>query len=142
MDEWKRCFLEKLSQVQSRWAARFDQALDDSVVPVFNDLADFLQQNGLTATTPMHKSGCRSLKFELAEDAYLLMIFQSTGIGEFELTRQVFVLGSEPHVRKSTERLANVNQDWAEQEMQSALNVFLERLSAVDVPAEEELATV
>ena len=142
MEQWKQTFVKKLGDVQARWAAQFDDALDSAVNPVFHELAEFLQQNNFTAAMPMQEAGRRSFKFELAEDAYLLLIFRSRAVGEFEFTRQSFVLGNEPKVRKTTERISSVNEDWARNEFQVALDAFIERLGGAAVPTEEELAVV
>lgn len=142
MDQWKQTFSKRLSDVQARWAVQFDETLDNSVNPVFHELADFLQQNGFAASLPMQEPGHRSFKFELAEDAYLLVIFRSRAVGEFELSRQSFALGSETKLRKTTERLATVTEDWARREFQGALDAFLELLGGPQVPSEEELAAV
>jgi len=142
MDQWRQTFAKRLSDVQARWAVQFDETLDNSVQPAFNDLADFLQGKGFLAALPMQEPGHRSFKFELAEDAYLLLIFRARAVDEFELSRQSFALGRETKLRKSTERLTTVTEEWARREFQSALDGFLELLGAPQVPTEEELAAV
>lgn len=142
MNDWKKSFAEKLGRVRSRWATQMDQALENSVVPVFNGLAEFLRENGFRVAVPLRETGRRSFKFELAEDAYLLMVFEARGVGEFELTRESFVLGSDPKIQKSTERVANLDPEWTQQEFQSALDSFVEMLGGSQAPAQEELAVV
>ncbi len=139
MDEWKQSFVERLGRVQSRWAARLDQTLDAVVKPVFDDLAEFLRENGFSASTPLRASGRRSFKFELAEDAYVLLIFRSVGVGEFELSREVFLLGSPPDVTRLTERVATLDADWARAQFQAALDAFVEILSGRENATEPEL---
>jgi len=139
MDEWKKSFVEKLSQVQSRWATQFDEALDEAAAPVFSELSAFLRENGFVTTMPMHEKGRHSYKFELAEDAYVLLIFRSRAVGEFELSREIFVLGLEPQVRRSTERLSSLNEKWVRREFQSALTTFVELLAQVQAPIEQEV---
>ncbi len=142
MEQWKQTFVKKLTDAQSRWAAQFDEVMDNAVNPVFHELAEFLQQNNFTAAIPVQEPGRRSFKFELAEDAYLLLIFRSRAVGEFELTRQSFVLGGEPKIRKTTERISSVDEHWARNEFQTALDGFIERLGGVSAPTDEELAVV
>ncbi len=128
MDAWKRSFSEKLAQAQSRWATRLDEALDAAATPVFGELQEFLTNNGITPATPLREKGRRSYKFELAEDAYVLLLFRGRGVGEFELTRETFVLGQRPQVRKTTERLTVLTPEWVQQEFQAALDDFVDLL--------------
>ncbi len=140
MDAWKRSFSEKLAQAQARWAARLDEALDSAVTPVFGELHEFLQNNGITAATPLREKGRRSYKFELSEDAYVLLLFRGRGVGEFELTRETFVLGQRPNVQKLTERLTVLTPEWVQQEFQTALDDFVDRLvEREEAPAETPL---
>lgn len=141
MEDWKKRFTDKLSQVQSRWATQFDQALETAVVPVFDEMTAFLRDNGVVATVPLHERGRRSFKFELAEDAYLLLIFRARAVGEFELSREVFILGCEPQVRRSTERVSSLAEKWVRKEFQAALDTFVELLDEAPADPEAELVT-
>jgi len=128
MDEWKRAFLDKLSRAQTRWVNEFEDALDNRFVPVFNTFKQFLSDNGFRLSTPLRELGRRSFKFELAENAYLLMILRSTGVGEFELRCESFVPGHEPALNKLVTRVADLDTDWAEQHMRTALDTFVSLL--------------
>ena len=46
MDNWKQTFLDKLTQAQSQWISRFDEALNTHFVPVFEEYRQFLADNG------------------------------------------------------------------------------------------------
>jgi hypothetical protein len=137
MKEWKQSFAEKLSRVQSQWGARLDDALDHNVQPVYEDLADFVRKHGFSTSVPLHEVGRRSFKFELAEDAYVLLIFKTSGMGDFELSCETFVLGTEPKARKVVERLGRLTEAWARQEFQATLNAFVELLGGAPAPQEE-----
>ncbi len=128
-EPWKRQFLDKLSNVQSRWAKRFEEVLDAAVTPAFNELSGFLRENGFTVSTPMRDEGRRSFKFELIENAYLLMIFRCTSVGAFELRNECFVPGSEPNLSKQIYRISEINEEWARQRFQVGLNNFVELLA-------------
>jgi hypothetical protein len=147
MDSWKDNFAHKLQSAQSNWNKQFETVLDEQVVPVFEDIASFVRDHGFATSIPLHDDGKRSFKFELAENAYLLMIFRSSGIGEFELRCEAFAPGAEPGLSKSIERLADVNKEWSQQKFQSALDGFVSHLNGkaagnADAKAEPELATV
>jgi hypothetical protein len=142
MDDWKRGFSERLRNVQSRWVKQFEDTLDNDFVPAFDDLAGFLRNHGFTASMPLREEGRRSFKFELAENAYLLLIVRAIGIGDFELRTESFAPGCEPRLNKATERVADVNAEWARRRFQQTLDEFVEHLSGAQVPAEEALVAV
>ncbi len=124
MDSWKDSFLKKLHKVQSRCAQQFEDALDGSVVPVFDELSAFLGDNGFRVSMPLNEPGRRSFKLELAENAYFLVLFRFAGVDEFELRSETFVPGSEPILERCTGRTSDMDRDWG----QSLFQVGLDRL--------------
>ena len=140
MDQWKRSFLDKLNQAQSQWVTQFEDALDSAFVPTFDDFKEFLADNGFRLSTPLWESGRRSFKFELAENAYLLMIFRSTGVGELELRCESFVPGGEPVLTKGVARVADLDEKWAGEQIRFALDAFVDELGGSEKkpePADE-----
>jgi hypothetical protein len=139
VDNWKQSFLEKLHKAQLQCAKQFEEALDRAVLPVFDDLVAFLSDNGFRASTPRNEQGCRSFKAELAENAYILMIFRFLGIGEFELRTETFVPGIEPVLEKRTARVADIDEEWSRRQFQTSLDALIDLLldrSAAAVNAE------
>ncbi|MBU0638765.1 MAG: hypothetical protein KKB50_07870 [Planctomycetes bacterium] len=138
MDEWKRTFAQKLTRAQNQWVRRFEDVLDDTIAPVFGEITKFVDNHGFQVSTPLCEEGRRSFKFELAENAYLLIIFRSTGVGEFELRSECFVPGCEPVLDRSVARVPEVDSAWAEKQFQGALDTFVELLSgSVPEPVQE-----
>lgn len=127
--QWKSTFLDKLKTVQSKCANRFDQAMADIVAPAFDDMAPFLRDNGFSVSAPLSEQGRRSFKFELAENAYVLVIFRFSGIGEFDVRNEIFVPGQEPHLQRSVGRVSDITEDWANRHFQSVLDTFVDQLS-------------
>ena len=143
MDSWKRSFVDKLNQAQAHCARRFDDAMEKSVLGAYEDMTPFLRDNGFKVGMPLREQGRRSFKFELAENAYLLMIMRFTSVGEFEVRTETFVPGCDPILRKSVARIADVSEAWTEQQFRGGLDSFVEMLSgARPAPVEEELALV
>lgn len=138
MEDWKRSFVDKLGHAQSQWNRRFEETLDTVIVPVFEEMAAFLRTNGFHVSCPMRQEGRRSHKFELAENAYVLLIFRATSIGEFELRTEHFVPGREPTMNKALCRVAEVNDTWARQQFQSAMDAFIENLAGSRQAAQVE----
>lgn len=143
MDNWKSSFLEKLHEAQSKCARQFEGALDRWIVPAFDDLSDFLRDNAFEVSTPLNEEGRRSFKAELAENAYVLLIFRFAGVGEFELRTEIFAPGVDPVMDKETGRVTDIDADWAEKRFQNGLDRFVELLGGqqAQTPA-EELAVV
>ncbi len=144
-ESWKRTFLDKLNKAQAECANRFEQALEAQVVPAFDELTPFLRDNGFKVSSPLREQGRRSFKFELAENAYLLMIFRFCGVGEFELRCETFVPGRDPLLKKSVGRLADLDERWSHEQFQSGLDRFVGMLGGQHAEApdfEAELAAV
>jgi len=140
---WKSAFLEKLHEAQAQCARKFEAALDTCVVPVFEELGEFLRNNGFNVTTPLTEPTRRSFKAELAENAYVLLIFHFTGVGEFELRSETFVPGAEPIREKTRWRVADIQTEWAEKQFQDALDRFVDLLAGQKAPdADAALAGV
>lgn len=142
MDEWKRSFAKRIGHVRSNWAGQLDAALDATVMPVFEEFTEFLRENGFDAAVPMQDGGHRSLKFELAENAYVLLIFASKALDEFEFSRELFVLGQEPDSETSVERVSSLDRPWVQGQFQAALDAFVEVLESrvnTNAPVEVEV---
>jgi len=139
MDQWKGTFLDKLNQAQAHWVKRFEDALDNNFLPVCDDYKTFLADNGFRFSVPLREPGRRSFKFELAENAYVLMIFRSAGVGEFELHVESFVPGSEPVLTKLTTRVTDLVESWSTQQLRAGLDGFVDLLagSTKSEPVEE-----
>lgn len=129
MNEWRSTFLDKLSQAQSRWLRKFEDVLENSIMPAFSDTKAFLVDNGFHVSSPLRELGRRSYKFELAENAYLLVIFRSLGVGEFEARCESFMPGGDPVFKKTIVRVSEVGDDWARNYFQHALDSFVEALA-------------
>ena len=142
MDKWKQAFLNKLGKAQAEWVRAFEDALDNHFAPVYKEYKSFLETNGFKLSIPLREKGRRSFKFELAENAYLLMIFCSASVGEFELECESFVPGQQPTVSRAIARAAELDEKWARQHVQSALDAFVNLLTGQPAQPVEELVAV
>jgi hypothetical protein len=129
MDSWKQSFLDKLGQAQSKWVGQFDEVVKKAIEPAFDELSEFLRSNGFKVSTPLGEQGRRSYKFELAENAYLLMIFRFASLGECELRCESFVPGGEPKFTKLMVRVADVSPDWGLKQFRDSLDEFIDVLN-------------
>ncbi len=144
MDAWKESFLKKLNHAQSEWNGQFEHAMEKHVDPAFDELRPFLTENGFSVSRPLREQGRRSYKFELAENAYVLVLFRAGGVGEFEVRSEIFVPGKEPQLGKVHARVADITADWAPTQLQKALDQFIESLGGARKQQvdEEELVTL
>ncbi|TWT41719.1 hypothetical protein RAS1_28400 [Phycisphaerae bacterium RAS1] len=126
---WKQSFVEKLNRAQSQWTSKFTEVMESQVSETFEDIRRFVQDNGFAASTPLREDSRRSFKFELAENAYLLMIFRSVGVGEFEVRSESFVPGRDAKLAKMRCRLVDVDEAWARDQFQAALDAFVAHLA-------------
>ncbi len=141
MDTWKKTFLDKLNRAQGQWVKRFEDAMEEHFVPVFDECRQFLSDNGFRLGIPLREPGRRSYKFELSENAYLLMIFRSLGVGEFELRCESFVPAREPVLDKTVARIADFNAEWATARVHAGLDTFVDLLAGcVPAPVSEEVS--
>lgn len=138
MDTWKKSFVDKLNQVKESWVRQFDDSIEAAVVPVFEELVDFLRDNGFKTTMPLREHDRRSFKFELAEDAYVLLIFRALGMGALEVSCELFVPGCEPQVKKRTERVADLSHSWSRRVFQTVLGDFVELLEGSCSPTDAD----
>lgn len=127
--QWKKSFLDKLGQAQQRCALRFEEAIDTHIVSVFDEVAAFVREHGFRTSMPLHESGRRSFKFELVENAYMLLIFRFVNVGEFELRSELFVPGCEPILRKAVGRVADIDAAWAQRQFRGGLDQFVDLLA-------------
>ncbi|MGE3181616.1 MAG: hypothetical protein AB7N71_08295 [Phycisphaerae bacterium] len=135
---WKNKFIGKLEQAQNHWLREFESAVDKSVTPAFDEFREFLSTNGFSVSRPLKEEGRRSFKFELAENAYLLVLFRSAGVGEFEIRAESFVPGQEPVLSKAIARVNDLSHDWVIEQFQTALDNFVGLLSGQKFEVESE----
>ena len=140
VNDWKKSFLHKLKDAQQRCAEQFERSLDVVVKPAFDELVEFLKHNGFRSSCPLRDPGRRSYKLELAENAYVLLIFHYQGINEFELRSEIFVPGCEPALERHSHGLADLTDEWAGRAFQRALDAFVERLGAAGSQARSAAA--
>lgn len=130
MDQWKQSFLQKLNKAQTQYQQRFEAALEGPVQTALNEIGPFLCDNGFRTSTPLREPGRRSIKFELSENAYTLLLFRFSGVGEYELRTESFAPGQDPQLARSVGRVCDIDRKWALQRFQKSLDQFVDLLNA------------
>lgn len=128
MSDWQQTFVSKLNAAQNQYKQAFEHAISGHVDAAFEGLNEFLCSNGFTLSTPVSEPGRHSFKLELSENAYVLMVFRAQGVGEFELRCETFVPNHEPLLARVAGQVAEVDQAWATNRFQTALNGLVDRL--------------
>lgn len=144
MNDWQRSFLAKLETARKQWLHKFETCVTDSLNPVFNEFHEFMKPKGFNVSAPRCESGTRRFKFGLTENGYMLIAFRWRGLETMEVRAEIVVPGSK-HVEPTCEEanLCDVDQRWARQQFERALDRFIVALAAAgvaDTTREQELA--
>lgn len=134
MKDWQQTFVRKLNAAQSQYRQAFERAISGQVNGAFEELGEFLGSNGFTLSTPVNEPGRHAFKFELSENAYVLMTFRAHGVGEFELRGETFAPNHEPAFDRFVGQIAELDREWATQRFQATLNGFVDRLAKSSGP--------
>lgn len=133
MDEWRHGFASKIGALQEQWAERFTTLIEGTAEPVFREFADFLKQWNFHISMPRAESTMHSFKFELVEDAYVLIFFRSKGIDAVECEYESSVRGMGATRGERTERAGHeADRKWVEGCFQRALDDFVAKLTEAE----------
>jgi hypothetical protein len=133
MDEWQRDFASRIGALQEQWAARFTTLIESTAEPVSREFAEFLKPWNFRISAPRAESMLRSFKFELAEDAYVLIFFRGKGIDAVECEYESSVPGTGSAHGERTERPGReADREWVESCFQRALDDFVAKLAETE----------
>lgn len=147
-NDWQESFLRDLDELRSHWVQKFDEVAARCILPVYEEMADFLGKNGLKCSAPLTNKDRRAFRFEFAENAYLLLTFTHDGIEDLLLKVEYFVPGGDPGDYDVRAPLKDLNEDWARDQMQRAMDAFVRAFKSSsdvaggDSPADLELLAV
>jgi hypothetical protein len=140
MGNWENRFVEKLEGLRERAVKSFECFADETVQPVYEQVAEFTARHDLQSSAPQRQKGLRSFKFALSESAYILCVFRPKGVAEVEFEHEGYVprRGQLTPVR-STTALAHAGPEWIEGCFQKALDSLLDEFASSarhEAPAE------
>lgn len=122
---WQNGFLKRLEELRGDWVKNFEGAISASVEPAFEEVSAFVSKHGFRGVAPLRQSDRRSFKFELAENAYVLVTFRHEGIDDLLATCEYFVPGAQPGCYETRVACADVNREWAVLQFQDALDALV-----------------
>jgi hypothetical protein len=133
--QWRESFARRVEGLRSQWVKKFEQKLADVVAPAFGEISAFVGEHGFKTTSPLIQSDRRSFKFEMAENAYVLVTVMHGSIEEAVVKCEYFAPGADPGEFEVRAALGEVTKAWASERFQEALDTFVE---AVDRSGEPE----
>ena len=133
MDEWRHGFASKIGALQEQWVGRFTTLVEEIAEPVFREFADFLKQWNFHISMPRTESAMHSFKFELVENAYVLIFFRSKGIDAVECEYESAVPGVGASHGERTEKAGReADRKWVESCFRRALDDFVAKLTEAE----------
>lgn len=130
MNDWQSRFTQKLETVRTATRGRFETIADETLTPIFDEFSNFARKHQFRATAPLGKTGIRTYKFALTENAYVLMTFRHNGFKQCDAETAFSVPGSDklPSLTK-TAGLAEFDAAWCRQIFEQALDHFLDAVT-------------
>ncbi len=124
-NQWRQTFANRLDGLRLQWVDDFKRRLDSEVEPAFDELAGFVGDYGFRTSSPLNRPECRSFKFELNENAFVLLTLSHESMGDVSLRCEYFAPGAQPGDLVHRAQLQDVNRDWATSRFQEALDTFV-----------------
>lgn len=140
MNKWQERFSQKLGRVRNAARDQFEQAIEGSVTPVFEEFREFTTQQGFCATAPVSKTGIRTFKFAMTENAYVLVTFRVAGFEHCETQSELFVPGKEKEASTPTHvELNDMDVGWTRRIFERTLDRFVDAFVNSMSSAEETI---
>lgn len=134
-NDWRQSFTRKLEGLRSQWIKNFEEHMRDDVGPAFDEIASFVGEHGFRASSPLVQPDRRSFKFEMTENAYVLMTIRHNSVEEVVVKCEYFAPGADPGEYEVRAGLHEVNRGWAKERFQEALDTFVDALDKRRTPA-------
>lgn len=145
--QWRDGFVCKLDGLRSQWVDDFKHRVTSEVVPAFDEIAAFVAEHGFRASSPVTQPDRQSFKFEMAENAFVLLTLSHESIGDVLLRCEYFAPGAQPGDLVHHAQVQDLSREWATARFQEALDAFVAALGTgggdnVSEPVDLELLSV
>lgn len=140
--KWQQEFTSKVNALREGWTSQFEAIGDAQVGPVYQAFSDFARRCELKSSAVPDQQGLRSYKFELCEDAYVMLYFRPRGVDQVECDYECFLPGvGRVSGIKSSAAAANLQKEWVDSCFRMALDDLVTRFSECRrTPQDAELA--
>jgi hypothetical protein len=132
MTQWQQSFVQNLESLRGQWLKDFDRVMNESVAPAFERISGFVGEHGFRVSSPVSQTDRRSYKFEMAENAFLMVFFHHRGINDYMVKTECFVPGREPWDYSESGALNDITLEWATAMFQKGLDTFVTAFSAAN----------
>ncbi len=127
MSKWQERFTQKIGVVKEASCAQFESIAAECLEPLFEEFREFTAQQGLMAAVPVSRSGIRTYRFSMTENAYALLSFRFAGFEYCEMQGEIFVPGTERHALTPEHvELINFDVGWVRRMFERTLDEFLD----------------
>jgi len=127
MSKWQERFTQKIGMVKEASCGQFEKTAKESLEPVFEEYREFTSKQGLTAAIPVARSGIRTYKFSMTENAYVLMSYRFAGFEHCEMQGEIFVPGADRHkLPPEHVELVNFDVGWVRRMFEQTLDAFID----------------
>ncbi len=131
MSKWQERFTQKVSVVKEASCGQFEAIATSTLEPLFEEFRKFTAQQGLAATVPVSRSGYRTYKFTMTENAYVLMSFRFASFEHCEMQGEIFVPGNDRHsLTPEHVELSSFDAGWVRRMFEQTLDSFLDAFVA------------
>ncbi len=130
MNTWQERFTQKLDNVREAAEGFFQRFCGETLDVVFDEFCDFTSQRGLAGSAPLAKANVRTFKFEMSENAYVLMTFRSCDLEHCEVISEFSI----PHheklpTAKNRVEMGDADDAWARRMFEESLDAFADALT-------------
>jgi len=131
MNTWQERFAQKLDNVREAADDFFQRFCGETLDVVFEEFCDFTSQRGLAGSAPLSKASVRTFKFEMSENAYVLITFRSCDLEHCEVMSELSIPRHEKiSPAKNRVEVGDADNSWARRMFEEALDAFADALTA------------
>lgn len=127
MQNWQNNFAKRLNAIRDASSHEFTDHVRDEILPAFHDLAAFVETGGLTACESRPSPQVQSVRFSMAADLCVEIIFTLAGPCQVEAAYRIHAgqHAATDAMPLAAVSLASASEGWARKQMQDALDQFM-----------------
>lgn len=130
MSNWQAQFARKIDTLKDAALSGFNAMADQALTPVFEEFQAFTDKQGMKSSAPLSQPGVLTFKFQVSENAYVLMAFRQSGIEQCEALAEFAVpqRNKVPQLQRRVD-LADADAGWIRRFFEETLDRFVDVLA-------------